>query len=104
MKMRNIIIAAIIFAFTSIPVIAAVEIDDINHSKPPAYRLGTGDGIENKEEIIKLIDTENVKEAKQKVGVEALTYADLSLKRISQELSQNLEMNYEDMIGDLGVL
>lgn len=104
MKNKEILLLAIISLIISTPAFATVELDDINHAHSQAYRVGTSDDIEIKQDTIQSVDTTKVKAAKQKVGIEALTFADLSLKRISEELSQNLEMNYSDMISDLSVL
>ena len=80
-----------------------IEYDDLNTVKEPAYRVGTTNDIENKIDI----DTKIQKETVRVIGqdkIENLTYADLSIKRISSEISQSLEIDYKDMLGDLSIL
>lgn len=80
-----------------------IEYDDLNTVKEPAYRVGTTNDIENKIDI----DTKAQKETVRVIGqdkIENLTYADLSIKRISSEISQSLEIDYKDMLGDLSIL
>lgn len=80
-----------------------ITYDDLNTVKEPAYRVGTTDEIENKIDVdskvqkakIKIVETENV---------ENLTYADLSIKKISAEISQALEIDYDTMLADLSIL
>lgn len=85
--------------------VSAIEYDDLNSVKDPAYRVGTTDGIEQKSNIIKSsVDTQTAKEADPLEGIEKLTYADLSIKRISKEIAQDLEMDYDGMMQDLTML
>ncbi len=80
-----------------------IEYDDLNTVKEPAYRVGTTNDIENKIDIDTKIQKETVKIIGQD-KIENLTYADLSIKRISSEISQSLEIDYKDMLGDLSIL
>lgn len=80
-----------------------IEYDDLNTVKEPAYRVGTTNDIENKIDIDTKIQKETVKVIGQD-KIENLTYADLSIKRISSEISQSLEIDYKDMLGDLSIL
>ena len=80
-----------------------IEYDDLNTVKEPAYRVGTTSDIENKIDIDTKIQKETVKVIGQD-KIENLTYADLSIKRISSEISQSLEIDYKDMLGDLSIL
>ena len=80
-----------------------IEYDDLNTVKEPAYRVGTTNDIENKIDIDTKIQKETVKVIGQD-EIENLTYADLSIKRISSEISQSLEIDYKDMLGDLSIL
>lgn len=80
-----------------------IEYDDLNTVKEPAYRVGTTNDIENKIDIDTKIQKETVKVIGQD-KIEDLTYADLSIKRISSEISQSLEIDYKDMLGDLSIL
>ncbi len=78
--------------------------EDLNSIKEPAYRVGTTDEIEEKPNFSKDLDTQVVKEEEPFVGIERLTYADLSIKKISKEISQDLDLDYDDMMQDLALL
>ena len=80
-----------------------ISYDDLNTVKDPAYRVGTTNEIENKIEIDSKIQKETVKGIGQE-KIENLTYADLSIKKISAEISQSLELDYKEMLGDLSLL
>ncbi len=80
-----------------------ITYDDLNTVKDPAYRVGTTNEIENKIEIDTKIQKETVKVIGQE-KIENLTYADLSIKKISAEISQSLELDYKEMLGDLSLL
>lgn len=82
----------------------AMDYDDLNSVKEPAYRVGTGDNVEQKADLIKPLDTESVKVVEPLVDIEKLTYADLSIKKISKEIAQDLELEYDDMLADLSML
>lgn len=87
---------------TSSPIFA-MDYTDLNSVKDPAYRVGTTDDIENKSTIIKTLETESVKQIEDS-SIEKLTYADLSIKKISAEVAQDLDMEYDQMLADLSML
>lgn len=82
----------------------AMDYDDLNSIKPPAYRVGSSDDVEQKADFIKKLDTETAKEIDPFENIEKLTYADLSIKKISKEISQDLDIDYDDMMQDLSLL
>ena len=82
----------------------AMEYGDLNSVKEPAYRVGTSVDIEQKANFIKKLDTETAKEIDPMQNIERLTYADLSIKKISNEISQELDIEYDDMLQDLSML
>lgn len=83
----------------------AINYDDLNTMKDPAYRVGTTNEIEHKSNsIINPLDTKSVKEIASQSAIEKLTYADLSLKKISKEIAQGLELDYDVMFADLAML
>lgn len=83
----------------------AMDYNDLNSVKPPAYRVGTSDGIEQKADFTKKsIETSTVKEENPFEEIEKLTYADLSIKKISKEIGQELDLDYDDMMQDLSLL
>lgn len=95
---------ALIISQLIIPVFA-MEYDDLNSVKEPAYRVGPSDAIEQKaDKIINAPTTEKTKEVDPYGEIEKLTYADLSIKKISREIAQNLDMEYDDMLQDLSML
>jgi len=81
----------------------AVDLDDLKEPKPHAYRVGTSDEIEKEYKYKESINTKNVK-SQGDIYAEGLTYADLSIKKISSEISQSVEMDYNDMMADLSLL
>lgn len=82
----------------------ALDYDDVNSIKDPAYRVGASDDIEQKSKMIKPLETQTVKEDNQFKEIEKLTYADLSIKKISAEIAQDLEMDYDVMFHDVSML
>ena len=100
--MKKLISLALILAIVQSYALG-IEYDDLNTVKEPAYRVGTTNDIENKIDIDTKIQKETVKVIGQD-KIEDLTYADLSIKRISSEISQSLEIDYKDMLGDLSIL
>lgn len=106
---KNLKTLALILAVSTIQVQAnaisyAMDYDDLNSIKEPAYRVGTTDNVEQKSTFVKPIDTDSVKSLDPAVDIEKLTYADLSIKKISKEIAQDLEIEYDDMLGDLSML
>lgn len=82
----------------------AVEYSDLNSVKDPAYRAGTSNEVEQKANFVKKLDTETVKEIDPFENIEKLTYADLSIKKLSKEIAQDLDMDSDDMMQDLTLL
>lgn len=81
----------------------ALSYDDLNTVKEPAYRFGTTDDIENK---IDITSTEEKHATHNDSSIQEgnLTYADLSIKRISKEISQDLQIDYDEILADLSML
>ena len=100
--MKKIIIIFIICLFYQLTSFA-ITYDDISSLKEPAYRVGSSDDVENKIEITPKIQKAAVKIVQQDQYNE-LTYADLSIKKISLEVSQMLEIEYDTMLADLSTL
>lgn len=98
------IILALTFLFFVSPVLA-MDYDDLNSVKEPAYRVGTSSDVEQKaNSSIKPIESETAKEIDPLENIAKLTYADLSIKKISKEIGQDLDMDYDDMLRDLSML
>lgn len=101
MKKLVLILALLIISF---PAMAETTLEDLKDSKPHAYRVGTTDDIEIEYKIKDAINTKNVKNADKQINLEGLTYADLSIKKISREISKELEIDNAEMMGDLSML
>lgn len=85
--------------------IAAIDIDDVNSPKDILYRLGTTDTPEIKcnFEVQPTVKPVVQKEITVKDN-QNITYADLSIKKMSLEVSKAIEVDYEDMQADLSLL
>ena len=101
MKKLVLILALLIISF---PAMAETTLEDLKDSKPHAYRVGTTDDIEIEYKIKDAINTKNVENADKQTNLEGLTYADLSIKKISREISKELEIDNAEMMGDLSML
>ena len=82
----------------------ATTLEEITDSKSPAYRVGTSNEVEKVYKYKATISTKQVKNNGDEISTEGLTYADLSIIKISKEISQSVEMDYNDMMGDLSLL
>ena len=85
----------------------AVNFEDLNTPQKPAYRTGLSEIPEREYTEAKaqdLLYQEYVKKDVQQFDANDLTYADLSIKQISREVSADLELEQEDLVGDLSVL
>lgn len=103
--MKKILITALILNLI-LPV-SAISLDDVTMPKQPAYRTGLSEEPEKEYMEVKAEDKikqEYVKKDAEQFDVSDLTYADLSIKQISREVAADLELDQEDMVGDLSVL
>lgn len=85
----------------------AVTYDDITLPKPPAYRTGLSEQPEKEymeAQAQDKVHQEYVRKDAEQFDVNDLTFADLSIKQISREVAADLELDQEDMVGDLSVL
>ena len=101
------LLTAIILASLCTPALAMVELKDINDAniKDPAFRVGLTDEPERKYvEIKQNIQENNYKADKTQIDTNDLTYADLSIQRMSKEISKELELDETDMYEDLTLL
>jgi len=106
MKIKLLILAILMSMF--IPVMADVELNDMTQAniKDPAYRVGLSDEPEKKYEEIKTtpVKEDRVKADTEQIDLSDLTYADLSIKRMSKEISKEIEFDEADMYEDLTLL
>ena len=103
--MKKFIILTVMLIFI-LPSYSAT-LDDLNAPKPFAYRTGLSEIPEKEYTEAKAQDPvyqEYVKKDATQFDVNDLTYADLSIKQISREVAADLELDQEDLVGDLSVL
>lgn len=103
--MKKLLLLSLIFAVT--PVFAATTLDDMDLQgpKPPAYRVGLSDTPENQYvEVKQHIEKKEVKTNIENIDPGELTYADLSIKKMSMEISKELDLEENEMMGDLSLL
>lgn len=94
-------ILSLIFIQSSV---LALTYEELTTVKEPAYRFGTSDEIENKLDINPTIENTKAIHSETSIDEANLTYADLSIKRISKEISQNLQIDYDEILSDLSLL
>lgn len=82
----------------------AADLVDINTLHQPAYRVGTTDTPEIKAGFEIKVDTTVAKEDNSNINTIGITYADLSLKRMSSEFSKSIAADYDEMMTDLSIL
>ena len=91
--------------FLAVSPVFSITLEDLELQGPklPAYRVGLTDKPENpyvevKPNIEKKIEKTEVKAEGENINNEELTYADLSIKKMSMEISKELELEEEDMM------
>ncbi len=88
---------------------AKLSLTDLNYPKNPAYRVGISEIPENqyvqvqedKSDITKNI--ERITDNRDKNSAD-VTFADLSINKLSKEIAQELEFEEQDMVADLSLL
>lgn len=103
------IFAALLIFSATMPAFSleTLTLDDINgvNIKEPSFRVGLTDDPEQKYvEIKQNIKEEIVKKEPEVVDVNNLTFADLSIKQMSKDISKELEYEQNDMYEDLTLL
>ena len=85
----------------------AISVEEITEPLPPAYRLGVGSAPENKYKVSEANKEIKAKDAtldKEAEAIKNITYADLSLKKIAKEISDDAELESADMLADIQLL
>lgn len=82
----------------------AISLEDVTSIKESSYRVGTSDEVEIKYQVKDRVNSGIVKQEEDILDSRALTYADLSIKKISKEISTSLDMKSSDMLNDLSLL
>lgn len=96
-------LALILLLSLSSPVFA-ISYDEITEPKPPAYRTGLSELPEKKYIEVTPLEQEYVQKEENEFDVSDLTYADLSIKKISGEVAKELGYDEKTMMGDLSLL
>ena len=110
MLLKNkMMLLSLLFGLSALPVMSAEVLSDVEFPKSPAYRVGISElpekqyvqalqeKVKSDNKVDKLGDTEDVNFAD-------VTYADLTIKRLSKEIAQELEYEEQDMLADLSLL
>ena len=84
----------------------ALEYEDLLTPRDPAYRLGLTETPEKLylETELQQVKNEYIQKDTSIESSQELTYADLSLKRMSSEIASELSMEEKDMAADLALL
>ncbi|MCM1003732.1 MAG: hypothetical protein NC408_05250 [Candidatus Gastranaerophilales bacterium] len=103
--MKKVISAILLALFMQTSVFAELSLDDLASPQECFYRLGTTDSPEIKAdfEIEPVVKPVVQKEVTVK-DTQNITYADLSIKKMALEISQSLEIEYDEMQADLSLL
>lgn len=103
--MKKLLSAILIIFLINTSAYAALKLEELNSPKDAVYRLGTTDTPEIKTDfnIQPVIQPVIQKEISVKDKQE-LTYADLSIKKMSSEISKLLDIDFNDMQSDLSLL
>jgi len=108
MSKIKLFISAIMLCAVSAPCLAQ-DLKSVEFPKPPSYRVGLSSVpetqyIEAMQEKVKPEKTYALLDESQPAENTDLTYADLSIKRLSKEVAQELEYEEQDMVADLSLL
>ena len=82
----------------------SMDLENLNEPKAPFYRVGTTDDIEKEYKVKNTVNTKKVKQSSIDTFAGGVTYADLSIKKISQEISTMVDIDNPDMMADLSLL
>lgn len=104
---RNRIIAFALLFSTCLTPAYSITLDELTGPKDPAYRLGVGskpEKIYKVSESNKKLNSKGTSLDKESEAVKNITYADLSLKKIAKEISDDAALDSEDMLNDIKLL
>ena len=108
MLRNRLLLISIMLTFAAVPAFAD-NLSDVEFPKAPAYHVGISE-LPEKQYIQAVEDkTKPEKQLAKKIisqedNIADLTYADLSIKRLSKEVAQDLEFEEQDMLSDLSLL
>jgi hypothetical protein len=93
----------------SILPVSAISLSEVEIPKSPAYRVGLSE-LPETQYVQALLEKNTLEKTyaqidnSQEGNLADLTYADLSIKRLSKEIAQDLEFEEQDMMSDLSLL
>lgn len=103
--MKKLIYSLLTAILINLNVCANIQTEDITEPKTPFYRFGTTDIPEIKVDFdIKPALQPAIKKDITIKDTQSLTYADLSIKKMSLEISKSIDIDYNDMLSDLSLL
>jgi len=82
----------------------AITYEDITEPMPPANKAGLSELPEPKYVEVTTVEKEYVTKEESDFSIDDLTYADLSIKKISGEIARELAYDEKEMMGDLSLL
>ena len=104
---KNSFFLLILFLLTGVYPAFSITVDELTAPMPPAYRLGVGSTPEKAYKVSDSDKKPNSKDAKldeNSEEIKNITYADLSLKQIAKEISENGELSSEMALKDIQML
>ena len=101
--MKKLLAAFLISSILSLPVFS-MTYEQLMTVKEPAYRFGTTNEVENKLDINPTITDTKAIFSENSIEEANLTYADLSIKHMSKEISQDLQIDYDEILADVSLL
>lgn len=107
MKKNKILSALLLSQLFFSPAVYPIALEEMSNPLPPAYRLGVGNTPEKAYKVSSSDKKLNAKDAnldKDSEAVKDITYADLSLKKIAKEISDEGELDSADILGDIQLL
>lgn len=102
--MKKLLVFMLLLSFT-LPT-EAITIEELTSPQPPSQRLGTEDVPEK---VFKIVDTQKDNETKARLEqnaemIKEITYADLSLNKISKEIIAETEADQTQVLEDIKFL
>ena len=105
--LKNKLSLLFIIILMAVAPVSAITLEDITSPLPPARRMGIGSSPENPFKITetnKKIESKEANLDKEGEAVKSITYADLSLKKIAEEISADSELDAKDVLADFQLL
>lgn len=109
LRNKIMLLCAVVFCLSGYAAVNAETLAELEYPKAPFYRVGISE-LPEKQYIQAVQKKVKVEKTYAKIddslesNVMDMTYADLSIKRLSKEIAQDLEFEEQDMIADLSLL